>query len=330
MDPLAHFLDGPRARRAFALRVVMNPGWSIDVRDRAPLTVLAVLSGHAIVVTESGAHDLSPGGVAVIRGPATYTVTDDASRPADVIIHPGQVCSTPSGADLAQSMSRGIGSWGNSSDGETVLLLGTYETDSELGSAVRAALPQVAAVPAGDIDPGLLRLLEAEVTNDAIGGASMVDRLLDVVLVHAVRAWTQARPEAASGWLAGGADPLVAEALRHFHESPAKSWTLASLSAQLGVSRATIASRFRRTVGEPPMAYLTRWRMLLTSELLADRRQTIAAIADEVGYGSAFALSTAFKRRFGVSPNAYRARDVGGGRTAAPPPRKLGDVATLP
>ncbi|POH72720.1 AraC family transcriptional regulator [Arthrobacter glacialis] len=308
MDPLTHLLDGPRARRAFALRVVMAPKWSIDVQDQAPLTVIAMLSSGAWLVADSEQLELQPGDVALVRGPGPYIVTDDPLRIPDVIVHPGQLCSSPSGQDLQLSMKRGMRTWGNTAAGQTTMLIGTYETDAEVSSAVTAALPRVAVVPAHEIDPALVRFLEGEIASDAPGQGSTIDRLLDVLLVHTIRAWAKLHPHTARGWLAGGHDPLVAQALALFHESPADAWTLESLSHRLNVSRGTLASRFRSIVGEPPMTYLTNWRMLLASELLANPQLTTAQIAAEVGYGTPFALSSAFKRRFGLSPTGYRRR----------------------
>ena len=308
MDPLTHLLDGPRARRAFALRVVMAPNWSISVQDQAPLTVMAMMSGTAWLEAGNERFELRQGDVAIVRGPDPYTVSDDPSRTPDVLIHPGQRCTSPSGRDLQTSMNHGIRTWGNASTGQTTILIGTYETDAEIGAAVTTALPRIAVVPSGHVSASLLGFLESEITSDAPGQGSTIDRLLDVLLVHSIRAWSALHPETARGWLAGGTDPLIARTLAFFHESPAEPWSLESLAQRLNVSRATLAGRFRAGVGEPPMTYLTNWRMLLASELLADPRLTTTQIASQVGYGSPFALSTAFKRRFGVSPTGYRER----------------------
>ncbi|GAB3605551.1 AraC family transcriptional regulator [Conyzicola nivalis] len=308
MDPLAHLLDGPRAHRAFALRVVMSPGWSVDVRDEAPLTVMAMVTGSAVLVDDDRTHALEPGDVALVRGPAPYRVSDDPDRAPDAVIHPGQLCTTPAGEHLDLPMSHGVRTWGNSPDGATSMLIGTYTSDAEVSRAVTAALPRVAIVPAGQLDPVLVGLLGREITSDAPGQGSTVDRLLDVLLVHAIRQWASEHPESARGWLAGRSDPLVARALELFHGEPAAAWTLDLLARRLNVSRATVASRFRATVGESPISYLTNWRMLLASEMLARPEATTGQIAADVGYGSPFALSTAFKRRFGQSPTEYRRR----------------------
>ncbi|WP_449373235.1 AraC family transcriptional regulator [Arthrobacter psychrolactophilus] len=240
--------------------------------------------------------------------PNPYTVTDNLLRAPDAVIHPGQRCTSPAGKDLHLSMNHGIRTWGNSSSGETTMLIGTYESDTQIGAAVTTALPRIAIVPAGEVSSSLLQFLESEIASDAPGQGSTVDRLLDVVLVHSIRAWARLHPDTARGWLAGATDPMISQALKLFHESPTEPWRLETLAQHLAVSRATLASRFRSIVGEPPMTYLTNWRMLLASEMLADPRLTTAQIATQIGYSSAFSLSTAFKRRFNVSPTEYRNR----------------------
>ena len=303
-----HFLDGPHARRAFALRVVMNPPWSLDVRDRAPLTVMAVLTGRAWLMVDGESIPLAAGDIALIRGPEPYVVADQPEREASIVIHPGQECTTLAGKPVRLSMSHGVRTWGNTASGETTMLIGTYESDAEIGSAVTAALPRTAVVPAGTVNPGLVQFLADAMRTDAPGQGSVIDRMLDVLLIHSVRGWSDAHPERARGWLSASADSVVGQALELLHELPAEPWTLEALARRLNISRATLAARFRSAVGEPPMTYLTNWRMLLASELLADPHRTTARIAAEIGYGSPFALSTAFKRRFGVSPTEYRRR----------------------
>jgi AraC-like DNA-binding protein len=102
-------------------------------------------------------------------------------------------------------------------------------------------------------------------------------------------------------------DPVVAEALGLIHDDPARPWTVASLAAKAGVSRATLARRFAARVGEPPMAYLAQWRIALAADLLRQSDGTVSSIARRVGYANVFALSVAFKRLRGVTPSEYRA-----------------------
>jgi AraC-like DNA-binding protein len=104
---------------------------------------------------------------------------------------------------------------------------------------------------------------------------------------------------------------VVGAALRLLHDEPAHPWTVAALAARTGVSRAALARRFSDLVGEPPMTYLTDLRLALAADLLREPDATVAAVARRVGYGSAFALSAAFKRERGVSPQEHRAAALG-------------------
>ena len=99
----------------------------------------------------------------------------------------------------------------------------------------------------------------------------------------------------------------MGRALRLLHNNPAHPWTVAELATEIGVSRAALARRFSELVGEPPMAFLAGWRLALAADLLREPDATVGAVARQVGYGSPFALSTAFKRVRGVSPQQFRA-----------------------
>jgi AraC-like DNA-binding protein len=307
MDAIAGLLDGPRAREAFLLRAVMDPPWSMRIRDEEPLTVLAMVSGSAWV-----RHDdcepvaLGPGDVAVVVGPDHYTVADDPASEPDIIIHPGQRCETREGRPLVQSMDLGVRSWGNSADGETVMLVGTYHLDGEVSGRLLRALPRLLVLRDDEWDCPVIPLLATEIVKDDPGQEAVLDRLLDLLLIAVLRAWF-ARPEAeAPAWYRAHADPVVGRALRMLHHNPAHPWTVGHLAHEAGVSRATLARRFQELVGEPPMSFLTGWRIALASDLLREPGTTVGAVAQQVGYGTPFAFSTAFKRVRGVSPQQYR------------------------
>src|SRR4051794_7528432 len=233
------------------------------IADEAPLTVLAVLRGSAWVVFGNGRPEqLGTGAVALLRGPRPYVVADEPSTRPQVVIGPGQVC-TPIG-DTGMS-DLGTRSWGNDPDGETVLLTGTYTEPGAVGERLVRALPQLVVVPPDDGTGAVSALLAAETAREAPGQEAVLDRLLDVTLVSALRTWA-ARPDAgAPGWYLAAGDPVVGPALRLLHDGPAEPWTVGSLAAAVGVSRATLARRFTDLVGEPPMAYLTGWRLALAA-----------------------------------------------------------------
>ena len=310
MDPLTDLVRAPRALDAFLLRVVMTAPWSVLVQDEAPLTVLALTSGSA-TLRPAGGPDLAlgPGDVVLVRGPEPYVVSDRTGTEPQAVIHPGGRCETPDGTSLELPLRQGVRSWGNAGDGEDTMLVGTYERPGEVGSRLLAALPATVVLRAGaDRSPlvtTLVEVLAAEVVGEGAGQAGLLDRLLDALVVAACREWSASAPDV-PGWLRGGDDPLVRRALALLHEEPARPWTVASVAGAVGLSRAALARRFVDVVGEPPVTYLTRWRLALAADRLRDSDATVAAVSRAVGYTSPFTFSTAFKRRYGRSPLAWR------------------------
>ncbi|HEX2806493.1 MAG TPA: cupin domain-containing protein, partial [Kineosporiaceae bacterium] len=170
MDALAGLLDGPRARGAFLLRSVMSPPWSLRIQDEAPLTVVAVVRGSAWIVPDTGdPHRLDPGDVAIVRGPDHYTVADAPATRPQVVIHPGQRCTTISGESLAQAMDLGIRTWGNDPDGSTTMLTGTYLMSGEISYRLLAAVPELLVLRRDAWDSPLIALLADEIVKDAPG-----------------------------------------------------------------------------------------------------------------------------------------------------------------
>ena len=307
MDALTSLLEGPRAQGAFLLRSVMDPPWCLRIQDEAPLTLVAMVRGSAWVVPDRGDPvRLGQRDVAIMRGPDPYTVADDPATPVQVVIHPGQHCTTPEGESLAQAMDLGVRTWGNSSHGSTMMLTGTYQMSGEVSRRLLEALPPLLVLEEDAWDCALIPLLGQEIVKDEPGQEVVLDRLLDLLLIAVLRAWFS-RPEAeAPAWYRALSDPVVGRALRMLHNNPAHPWTVAALADGTGVSRAALARRFHELVGEPPMSYLTGWRLAMAADLLREPNTTIGAVARQVGYGSPFALSTAFKRVHGRSPQAHR------------------------
>jgi AraC-like DNA-binding protein len=308
MDALAGLLDGPRARGAFLLRMVMEPPWSVRIEDRAPLCLMSVTRGEAWIQPAhcAGPVLLRPGSIAIARGPEPYTVSGPPGTVPHARIGPGGVCTTLHGKPLAESMQLGVRTWGNAPDGAAAMLIGTYLLDGEISRRLLDALPPLLHLPADARSAPLLQLLDAEISQDEPAQSVVLDRLLDLLLIAVLRTWF-ARPGAeVPGWYVAMGDPVVGRALRLLQDAPAHPWTVAALAAGTGVSRAGLARRFTELVGEPPMAYLTGWRLAVAADLLRGTDATVEAVARRVGYGGSFAFSAAFKRVRGLSPQEYR------------------------
>lgn len=314
MDALARLLDGPRGRDAYLLRASMEPPWAVRLADEAPLGLIAVLRGGFTLTTDDGeALVLEAGSVTVAKGPEPCTLADPPGTEPQVVVLPGERCVTPDGEDATEQMtltSVGPRAWGNDPDGSTVMLIGCYQVRGEVSQRLLAPLPPVMHLPSGVLRTPLVPLLADEIVKDEPGQAAVLDRLFDLLLVAAMRAWLADEADGQVGWYAAQTDPVVGPVLRILHEEPGHPWTLAELATRVGTSRATLAKRFGDRVGEPPMTYLTRWRLALAADRLLEPESTVEAVAREVGYGSAFALSTAFKREHGVRPREHRERTL--------------------
>ncbi|MGW4089861.1 AraC family transcriptional regulator [Nocardia sp. NPDC004750] len=193
----------------------------------------------------------------------------------------------------------------------TALLCGAYELGRSRTHPILDELPEFIHLPARPGRHPALRgavdLLAAEIAEPRPGSDAAVPAILETLLLFILRAWFDEQSDlCSSGWAGAFADPAVAAALRAVHEEPARAWTVADLGDIAGVSRATLARRFLATVGEPPLAYVTRWRMLTAARLLRDTDSSLGAVARRVGYASEFAFAKAFKREYGVAPGRYR------------------------
>jgi AraC-like DNA-binding protein len=308
MDRITALLDGPRARGAFLLRSLLIPPWSMRICDEAPLTIVAVTRGEAWIVDDESAAHLVAGSVAIVRGPGHYTVADAPTTPPEIIIHPGQRCENLGGASLAMSMRLGLRTWGHATDAPTAMLTGTYENNTSLGSDLLETLPKVVVVH-NQSSNTIAAILADEIVRDLPGQQTVLDRLLDALVVDTLRTWYQRQGDA-SPWWEAHRDPLVGATLTLIHDAPERPWTIASLARTVGTSRAHLARRFNDLVGEPPITYLTRWRLSLAADLLCNPSSTVTSTARAVGYGGPFAFSTAFKRRYGISPHQHRLENL--------------------
>jgi AraC-like DNA-binding protein len=185
-----------------------------------------------------------------------------------------------------------------------------------LGCDLRPFNPMLRALPPlirvkraaeQDVLGRLLDLALAEGRLPRVGGESIRLRLSELIFIEVLRRCLEALAAHETGWLSGLRDPAVGKALAALHERPAHAWRLHELAQEAGMSRAAFAARFAHLLGQPPMEYLTLWRMQMAARLLADGATKVAAVGREVGYDSEAAFSRAFKKIVGVSPAAWRA-----------------------
>jgi AraC-like DNA-binding protein len=155
------------------------------------------------------------------------------------------------------------------------------------------------------LESSILHLVE-EAVSGRVGSEAMLAKVSEALFVDTLRRYVGGLPEQQSGWLAGTRDPVVGRSLALLHGRVAHPWTIADLANEVGISRSALVERFSHYLSEPPMTYLTRWRLQLAAESLKKTSRGIAAIATDIGYESDAAFSRAFKREFGQSPGRYR------------------------
>jgi AraC-like DNA-binding protein len=155
------------------------------------------------------------------------------------------------------------------------------------------------------LESSVLHLVE-EAASGRVGSEAMLAKLSEALFVDTLRRYVAGLPEQQVGWLAGARDPIVGKSLGLLHARTAHPWTIADLAEEVGISRSGLVNRFTRYLAEPPMTYLTRWRLQLAARSLETTSRGVAEIAGDVGYESEAAFNRAFKREFGLPPGRYR------------------------
>lgn len=196
------------------------------------------------------------------------------------------------------------------------LVCGAVRCDHPAARDLIALLPRTIHVEASSSSPHMewmqssLRFMAAEARALRPGGETVITRLSDVLVIQAIRSWIEHDPAARTGWLGALQDPQIGRALTLVHRDPARDWTVASLAAELSMSRSAFAARFTQLVGEPAMQYVTRWRMHVAVDRLQEDGVTVNQLAGSLGYRSEAAFSRAFKRIVGVPPGTARRQQV--------------------
>ncbi|WP_437035237.1 AraC family transcriptional regulator [Streptomyces sp. enrichment culture] len=306
MDPLSSLLSGIRAEGSVVSRAVLAVPWTIRFADAAPLTMISVLRGGGTLLLPDGTERaIGAGDTAIVRGPEPFHLADHPTTVHGSHAAYEIACFTESAECGAQELG-GI-HWGTDSEEATALIVGAYRASGHRHERLLRALPPVLVVEEDAEVCAWLETAAADAAHRSAGSQALMDRLLDWALVCTLRSWFDKAGADAPSWYRGLADPVLAPALQSFHDRPAEPWTVASLAARAGVSRALFAKRFTRLMGRPPLTYLTECRMDEAEALLSDTDLGIAQIARSVGYADAFGFSAAFKRHKGLSPSTYRA-----------------------
>jgi AraC-like DNA-binding protein len=303
-DPLGEALHFLRMNGAFYCRSELTAPWGMTLSPLAGYVWFHVPTfGRVLLETnESEPRWLEPGELALVPHGVGHVLRSEPGADAPDVMdldleHP---------SERYEILRTGGGG------APTLLICGAVRFDHPAAHNLTRILPDVihidaASSPQMEWMQSALRLMGEEARQLRPGGEAVMTRLADILVVQAIRAWIDTDPGARSGWLGALKDPQIGPALALVHRDPTRAWTLASLAAEVAMSRSAFAARFTELVGEPAMQYMTRLRMHLAVDALRDGA-TVAEIADRLGYRSEAAFARAFKRVVGSPPGAMKAQ----------------------
>lgn len=315
MDAISEILSGVKLNGAVFFTAEFSAPW-----------------GFSMPASNVMAERLAPGAAhivlyhLVIEGGAVIELADGRSielTPGDVVIFPNgdahhmssgkaAIRPFPNYGISAKIKSRDLSPLHAGGGGETSRFACGYMTcDPYLSRPILSGLPPVFKVNirtdrSGQwLESSIMHLVE-EAASGRVGSEAMLAKLSEVLFVDTLRRYVAGLPEQQMGWLTGARDPVVGKSLGLLHSRVAYRWTIADLADEVGISRSALVERFTRYLAEPPMTYLTRWRLQLAARSLERTSRGVADIAADVGYESEAAFNRAFKREFGQPPGRYR------------------------
>jgi len=315
MDAFSEILTGVKLSGAVFFTAEFSAPWGLTAPASEVMAVRIAPGAEHLVLY----HLLIEGGAVVELGDGQRTEL----KPGDIVIFPhGHSHHMSSGNGATHPFPNyGIGDKIRSRDltplragggGEISKFVCGYMTcDPHLSRPILSGLPAVFKVNiradrSGHwLENSIMHLVE-EAASGRVGSEAMLAKLSEALFVDTLRRYVAGLPEQQMGWLAGARDPIVGKSLGLLHSRVAHPWTIADLADQVGISRSALVERFARYLSEPPMAYLTRWRLQLAARSLERTSRGVAEIASDVGYESEAAFNRAFKREFGQPPGRYR------------------------
>jgi AraC-like DNA-binding protein len=314
MDAFSEVLSGVRMKGAMFFSAEFSAPWRLSTPHcRVLASTLApgaphlmmyhlVVDGSARASVQGGPDvDLSPGDLVVFpHGDPHQLSGGSGTNPVDA----AAVLQKIATRDLSPMHAGGGGA-------ATRFVCGYLTFDPLLCGPILESLPPMLKVNIRTdrsghwLEQSILHLLD-EAASDRAGSDAMLAKLSEALFVDTLRRYVTGLPDQTIGWLAGARDPVVGKSLALLHRRAHHPWTIAGLAAEVGVSRSVLAERFTRYLSDPPMAYLTGWRLRLAAQALTSSSKGVGDIAAAVGYESEAAFNRAFKRAFGVPPARYR------------------------
>ncbi len=301
MDVLTDVLNALELKGWLSSRVEIAPPWRIHFaasRD-CIFHILNFGSGYLCLEGEPTPLQVGDGDVIVLPSGHTHTICDELTSPLTKVSH----LDYDAHREYEISCFEGEGT-------KSILLCGAFHFEHPGDYPLLQCLPKLIHIPGeqGRMAHGLtdiVKLIARESTSRKAGAETMLKRLTEMLFIQVVRVWIEQQADASGGWLAALRDQPISTALGLIHQSPERGWKVEELAEAVALSRSAFSSRFTHLVGEPPMKYLTRWRMHRATRLLKNDVE-IETIALQLGYDSVVAFRKAFRREVGMPPARYR------------------------
>lgn len=294
MDPLSDIIALLRPGTAIAKPITGRGRWGVRYAAHGAPGFTIILHGECRITPEGGEPlQLRKGDFLLLPSAPAFSLAS----------HPGIACEPrePVDAPVRHGDQEG--------EPDFVSLGGTFRMEEVNAPLLLALLPALVHIPASqgrtDRIGRVVRLIMDECASDDPGREMILQRLLEVLLVEALRRQGMDTEAVVPGLLEGMRDPCIARALRAMHAEAGARWTVSGLAAVAGMSRSAFAARFTAVMGHGPIEYLARWRMALAKDALIRGTKTLDRIAEDIGYESASAFSTAFRRRAGCAPGRF-------------------------
>jgi AraC-like DNA-binding protein len=303
VEPLGETLHFLRMSGTFYCRSEFTAPWALALPPmKGCLMFHIVTAGRCWLEVDGADHRLlQPGDLALVPHGAGHRLASEPGVPAANLFDlPREQVS-----ERYEILRHGGGG------AATSLVCGAVRFDHAAAHHLVTLLPPLITVdawssPQQEWIQSTLHFIAAEAKELRPGGETVITRLADILVIQAIRSWIEQDPSSQTGWLRALQDEQIGRAMSRIHRDPARAWTVASLAAEVAMSRSAFAARFTELVGEPVMHYVARWKMHAALTWLKEDDAPLGDVASRLGYQSEAAFSRAFKRFIGVSPGAAR------------------------
>lgn len=305
MDALSMLLENVHLYQTQFFYVHGQGKWAFDIEKKDTIVFYLVIKGNINLSIAGTNRVASASDLIMVPGGMKHVVTAAHSPnypPIDLA--PLLIIDNPSPVQLGSSEGK------QTDKSEMVVIVCHY--DREITRPILTALPSILPENANHqaqkqmvLDIGT-RFLSLESSQNRLGKTTIINRLASILMIECVRTYIENVPDNTGNWLKALKDPYLSKALAVMHDSPDFNWTIHKLAEVAGMSRSSFAEHFREVVGEPPLTYLTDYRLRLAARYLRLQENSISRISELVGYASDSTFSQAFKRVYGMSPRKYR------------------------